>query len=53
LGQQRIAALESELGDLTEELQAARAMNRELMTELNRASNAEPPARRQRRPAGR
>ncbi len=35
---QRIAELEAELRDLTETLDAARAMNRELMTELNRRS---------------
>jgi asparagine synthetase B (glutamine-hydrolysing) len=35
---QRIGDLEAELRDLTETLDAARAMNRELMTELNRRS---------------
>jgi len=35
---QRIAELEAELRDLTETLDASRAMNRELMTELNRRS---------------
>lgn len=50
--QRRNAALEHEKRDLTEDLQAARTMNRDLMAELNRTSNAEP-ARRQRRPAGR
>ena len=41
----RIAGLEGELHDLAEDLQAARAMNRELMAELNRASTREAPAR--------
>ena len=46
----RIAALESELHDLGEDLQAARSMNRELMAGLNRASPSEAPTRRRRRP---
>ena len=45
----RIAALESELHDLNEDLQAARAMNRELMAGLNRASSSQVPTRRPRR----
>lgn len=36
----RIAALESELHDLNNDLQAARAMNRELIAGLNRASSS-------------
>lgn len=38
---QRIALLEAELRELTENLDAARAMNRELMNELNRTESAE------------
>lgn len=45
---QRIAQLETELRELTETLDAARAMNRELMSELNRnpSRDAARPARR-------
>ena len=49
----RIAGLEGELHDLAEDLQAARAMNRELMAELNRASTSEAAARRRRQPVNR
>lgn len=35
----RVAELENETHDLAEDLQAARAMNRELMSELNRSSS--------------
>jgi hypothetical protein len=35
----RVAALENETRDLAEDLQAARTMNRELMSELNRSAN--------------
>jgi len=38
---QRIAQLETEVRELTENLDAARAMNRELMNELNRTDIAE------------
>jgi chromosome segregation ATPase len=44
---QRIAQLESEARELTETLDAARAMNRELMNELNRSASRQdtrPPA---------
>lgn len=40
--QQRIAQLETEIQELTETLAAARAMNRELMSELNRNTEARP-----------
>jgi hypothetical protein len=39
---QRILQLEAELGELTETLEAARAMNRELMGELNRRAEPDP-----------
>ena len=39
---QHIAQLEAELRELTETLDAARAMNRELMNELNRSARANP-----------
>ncbi|MDQ1412530.1 MAG: hypothetical protein QOE07_1118 [Acidimicrobiaceae bacterium] len=39
---QRIAQLEADTGELTETLQAARAMNRELMNELNREVRSRP-----------
>ena len=35
----RVAGLEDETHDLAEDLQAARTMNRELMSELNRSSS--------------
>lgn len=44
---QRIAQLEAEVRDLTETLDAARAMNRELMAELNRPSSDPEPSKRQ------
>lgn len=40
---QRIAQLEAEIRELTETLDAARAMNRELMTELNRNAGRHSP----------
>ena len=49
----RVAALENELHDLGEDLQAARAMNRELMAGLNRASPGAESTRRHGRPANR
>jgi chromosome segregation ATPase len=49
----QIAGLEGELHDLAEDLQAARAMNRELMAELNRASTTEAAGRRRRQPVNR
>lgn len=49
----RVAALENELHDLGEDLQAARAMNRELMAGLNRASPGAESKRPHSRPANR
>ncbi|MDA8311421.1 MAG: hypothetical protein M0Z46_12575, partial [Actinomycetota bacterium] len=49
----RIVGLEGELHDLAKDLQAARAMNRALMAELNRAPTSEAAARRRRQPVNR
>jgi chromosome segregation ATPase len=42
---QRIARLEAEVRELTDTLEAARAMNRELMSELNRTTESDRPPR--------
>ncbi len=49
--QQRIAQLEGEVRELAETLEAARAMNRELMGEINRTASGRPPPRRARKPS--
>jgi chromosome segregation ATPase len=46
---QRIARLEAEVRELTDNLEAARAMNRELMSGLNRTTESDRPPRGHRR----